>query len=286
MIKHSYAKINIAIDIKNKYADGYHNLDMIMCKVNLFDKLFFSTMKENKIVLTCTNMYIPTDNRNLVYKVIEKVKKVYGIDRGIRVNIAKSIPMQAGLGGGSSNAAATLDALNEMFHLNMNIQDKIDFTKEFGSDIPFFFYNTICRVSGYGDQIQPLECNLSPIHVILIKPSKGVSTKAVYENLKIDDLVHPDIEGLIKALKDDDYDFIIKNIKNSLQESSIQIRPVIKKFIDEINQLGVDVSMVSGSGTTIFAFTKSDEVLKKVKKSHKNKKNFVYVTTLHYERNN
>lgn len=279
MIKYSFAKVNLALDIQGKYDDGYHILDMIMIKVNLYDKLFFSKLDSDEIVLTCTNRYIPTDSRNLVYQVIEKVKKTFNIKTGVKVHIAKFIPMQAGLGGGSSNAATTLEALDEMFKLNMTLEEKVEFIKEFGSDIPFFLYNSTCRVSGYGDQIQPLENNLSPIHVVLIKPNKGVSTKLVYENYNSESADHPDVEGLIQAIKNDDYDFLVKNVKNSLQNSSIQLRPIIKKFMDEVYELGVDVAMVCGSGTTIFCLTKDEKVLENIKNAHKNKKNFVYMTS-------
>lgn len=280
MIRKSYAKINFSIDVVRKLDNGYHELDMIMAKINLFDKLYFSQMKEDAIKLTCTNKFIPVDNRNLVYKVIERVKERFNIQEGIRVHIIKMIPTQAGLGGGSSNAAVTLDALNDMFNLNMNLEDKIEFIKDLGSDIPFFFYNSICRVQGEGELITPITSNLSDFSIALVKPQRGVSTKLVYENLDIEQLIHPDIDGIINAIAKDDYPYLVNNIKNSLEASSIMIRPVIQELKDELMELGADCTLVCGSGSTIFALSKNAQVIKRIKSAHKNKKNFVYVTKL------
>ncbi|MDF9866885.1 4-diphosphocytidyl-2-C-methyl-D-erythritol kinase [Bacilli bacterium PM5-3] len=280
MIKKSYAKINFSINIVEKMPNGYHNLDMIMTKINLFDKLYFSTTKNDEIILTCTNPFIPTDERNLVYKVAKLVKEKFNIKKGIRIHIAKTIPMQAGLGGGSSNAATTLEALDEMFMLNLSIEEKIDLVKNFGADIPFFFYDCACRVQGIGDIITPIESNLSDFHLILVKPQKGVSTKLAYENIDLKTCDHPNIDKLVNALKDNDYNYVCDNIGNSLQDSAIVIRPVIKDIQDELMALGVDTTLVCGSGSTIFALTKDNNVVKNVKAAHFNKKNFVFITSV------
>ena len=280
MIKKSYAKINFAINILSKLNNGYHELDMIMSKVDLYDKLYFSLFDEDKIILTCTNDFIPTDERNLVYQVAHRIKEKYQIKTGIRINIVKSIPVQAGLGGGSSNAATTVETLNEMFDLNMSLEEKIDLVKDLGSDIPFFLHGSTCRVQGIGDIITNIENNLTDVYVVLVKPPHGISTKLVYQNIDLNAIEHPNIDGLVQALKNNNYNYVINNIKNSLQESSIQLRPVIKDLQDELLSLGVDVTLVCGSGSTIFALTKSEVIIKKIKKSHVNKRNFVYITKL------
>ena len=279
MIKRSYAKINLALNINKRYENGYHDLDMIMIRVNLYDKLYFSKIMSDEIQLSCNNRFVPTDERNLVYKVVAKFKEVYDIPYGIKVHLIKNVPMQAGLGGGSSNAAAALQALNEMFDTNLTLQEQVDFIKEFGSDIPFFLYDRTCRVSGLGSDIDIIENNLSDdIHIILIKPYKGLSTKAVYQNVSLDSCDHPDIPSLIQAVKDNDYDYVVNNIKNSLQESAIDLRPKIGRLMEEVKAMGVDVCMVSGSGSTFFSLTKSKEVVDKIKNNPNLNKNFMFIT--------
>ena len=280
MIKKSYAKINLSINVVDKLDNGYHCLDMIMSKINLFDKLYFSFHKKDEIVLSCTNKFIPVDEKNLIYQVAQRVKEKYSIKKGIRIHIAKTIPMQAGLGGGSSNAATTLNALDEIFDLNLSVDDKIDLVKDLGADIPFFFFDGTCRVRGIGDEIQPIENNLSDFYIILVKPQKGISTRLAYEMTDLETCAHPDIDKLVQALNDNDYEYLCNNIGNSLQDSAIQIRPIIKDFQDELWSYGVDAVLVSGSGSTIFAFTKDKEIAEKIKKSHYDRKNFVYVTRL------
>ncbi|MEG0364221.1 MAG: 4-(cytidine 5'-diphospho)-2-C-methyl-D-erythritol kinase [Erysipelotrichales bacterium] len=280
MIFKSYAKINFAINIKNKLDNGYHELDMIMAKINLYDKLYFSTFKEDEIRLTCSNQFVPTNQKNLIYRVIERFKEEFSINEGIRVHIIKSIPMQAGLGGGSSNAATTLDALLEMYNIEMSLEEKVDFVSDLGSDIPFFFNKNCARVSGLGDVMEPITNNLDDMHIILVKPNKGLSTRMVYANVDLDTCAHPDIDSLVDAFDQNDYQFLVNNIGNSLQDSAIEMRPVIKKLMDELIELGVDATLVCGSGSTIFALTKDKKVVDKVKKAHSNKKNFVYITKL------
>ncbi|MDL2211993.1 4-(cytidine 5'-diphospho)-2-C-methyl-D-erythritol kinase [Erysipelotrichaceae bacterium OttesenSCG-928-M19] len=280
MIRKSYAKINFAINIKDKYDNGYHELDMIMAKINLFDKLYFSLFDEDKIVLTCTNMFIPVDEKNLVYQVAQRIKEKFNIKKGIRIHIAKTIPMQAGLGGGSANAATTIDALNDLFSLNLSYEDKVSMFKDLGSDIPFFFNNNICRVQGVGDEITEITNKLSYFYVVLVKPQRGISTRLVYEKVDLTTCPHPDIDRLVEAIKQDDYHYLVNNIDNSLEDSAIELRPVIKEIKEELLSYGVDVALVCGSGSTIFALTKDEEVVSKVKESHFNKRNFVYITRL------
>lgn len=283
MIKKSYAKINLGINVIGKLDNNYHNLDMIMTKINLYDKLYFSFMKEDKIILTCTNKIIPTDEKNLIYQTIAKVKKEFNISSGVRVHIVKSIPIQAGLGGGSSNAATTLDAMNEMFALNLSIDEKIAFIKDLGADIPFFFYDQVARVKGFGEKIQTFELNFDKISIILVKPKHGISTKQVYENLDLANLIHPNIDALQEALESNDYRKLVENMSNSLEKSSLEIKPKGQEIIDELYELGVDKAIICGSGSSIIALTNKVEVLNVVKKAHVNKDNFVFITSLHYK---
>lgn len=277
MIEKSYAKINLSINVKNKLDNGYHDLDMVMSLISLHDKIYLSKQKEDKIDLTCTNRYVPTDEKNVVYQVAQKVKEKYHIKDGVKIHIVKYIPMQAGLGGGSSNAATVLFMLNKMFRLNLSVEEMVDLVKDIGSDIPYFIYQTHARVQGVGQIVQPLKYDLSDVHIILAKPKFGVSTKKAYETLNLDTCDHPDIDKVVMALENNDYDMFIKNCGNSLEESAIRLLPDIKANIDQINDLGVDKCLMCGSGSTILAFTKDMEIVKRVKAAHKDKTAFVFV---------
>lgn len=280
MIIRSYAKINLAINIKERLENNYHILDMIMSKIDFYDKLIFTILEDDNIILDCNNKYIPLDEKNLVYQVIEKVKKTFNIKQGIKVYLQKNIPSQAGLGGGSSNAASTMIALNKLFNLNLSKDEMIDLTKEFGADIPFFFYDDMARVEGIGDIISPITNNLDEFYIVLIKPTLGISTQKAYQLTNLQTCDHPDIDLLIKAIETNDYHLLVNNIGNSLQQSAIKIRPIIKKILKEISALGLDAGLVSGSGSTVFALTKDYQKALKIKEGYLSKYNFIYITKL------
>lgn len=280
MIKRSYAKINLAINIIKKNEDGYHELDMIMTKINLYDKMYFSLLKSNKIIITCTNPFVPCDNKNLVYKMASLVKEKYNIKEGIKIHIVKNIPVQAGLGGGSSNAACSLEAMNKLFKLNMSYQEKLNLSKKLGSDIAFFYQDGICRARGLGDKLEFITNKYPSMYIILLKPLKGNSTKQVYKNVDLNNIVHPNIDLLIEAIKNNNYNDIVKYMDNSLETSAISIRPIIKDMMLELKDLGIDKSIVCGSGSTILAVTNKFKIVKKVKNAYLNKKTFVYITKM------
>lgn len=278
MIEKSYAKINLSINVLDRLENGYHDIDMIMSLISLHDKVYLSKLKEDTIELTCTNKFVPTDNRNVVYQVIEKVKKEYNINVGLKVHIVKYIPMQAGLGGGSSNAATVLFMMNKMFNLKLSVDEMVDLVKDIGSDIPYFIYQTHARVQGVGEKVTPLTYDFSDVHIILAKPKFGVSTKRAYETLNLETCDHPDIDIVRKALETKDYQLFIDSCGNSLQESAVKLLPDIQANIDQIDGLGVDKCLMCGSGSTIIAFTRDEEVVKRVKAAHKDKTAFVFVT--------
>lgn len=280
MMYKSYAKINLAINIFNKLDNGYHELDMIMAQINLYDKLTFKIINEDEIIINCNNKIIPTNQNNLIYQVITKVKNTFNITKGVKVDLYKIIPSRAGLGGGSSNAATTLNALNDLFKLNMSLQDKIAFTKDLGADIAFFYYNKMARVQGIGELVTPLKPNLKSLKIVIIKPKFGLSTKRVYQNLNISECAHPNIDKVQFALENNDYHQLIASIDNSLQSSAISIKPDLDKLVDHLVQLGCDKALVSGSGSSIFAIYQDDQVVNNIKQSKLYLDNFVFFTTL------
>ncbi|MDR1782482.1 MAG: 4-(cytidine 5'-diphospho)-2-C-methyl-D-erythritol kinase [Bacilli bacterium] len=280
MINNSYAKINLAINLIKKDENNYHQLDMLTSKVKLYDKIEIKLAKHKNIKLTCSNRFIPCNSKNLVYRAANLVLTKYNIETGLDIKITKYIPIQAGLGGGSANAATTIEMLNKIFKLNMTLEDKISLGEQLGSDIPLFFHNGVCRVQGYGEKVSIVNNLLKDMVIVLVKPNRGLSTKQVYQNVNLNTCNHPNVDLVVKALENNDYPLFIDNIANSLEESATSLKPLINEMIDELYHLGIDKCIVCGSGSTIVGFTKNKDVALKIKETYYNKNNFVFITKM------
>lgn len=280
MVSKSYAKINLAINVLKKQDNGFHEVDMVMTRISLFDKIYIAPKKDEDITITCTNQFVPINEKNLIYKVAQKVKDTFNIKSGLQIHIIKHIPMQAGLGGGSSNAATTLEMLNKMFNLNMSIEDKVAFTNEFGSDIAYFYYSGVCRIQGRGEKITPIKTQFDKIYVSLLKPHQGIPTKDVYQNLDLKTCPHPDIDKVVAALETNDYVGLIEEMDNSLTDAALSVCEDMQEVIEQLNHENLDKVMVSGSGSTVFGLTKNKSLVKKIKINHNDKKTFAFATSL------
>lgn len=247
----AYAKINLSIDVIGKRADGYHEVRMIMQSVDLYDKLKFEN-RMNAIKLYCNSPYVPCDRRNIVYKVLELLKKKYDVPFGMEVNIQKIIPVAAGLGGGSTDAASAIIAANEIWKLGMSYEDMMDVGKQVGADVPFCIKGGTALAEGIGEKITnlpPLE-NLS---IVLAKPPIPVSTREVYGNLKLDEIVvRPETEKLVKALHEKDARYIAGSMVNVLETVTVRKYPVIQEIKSIMIQYGALGSLMTGSGPTVF----------------------------------
>ena len=280
MISNSYAKINLAINIIKRNDDGYHEVDMITSKIKFYDEIEIKINRSKRINLSCSNRFISCDAQNLVYQAAHLVMVKYKLNTGLDIAIKKRIPIQAGLGGGSSNAATTIEMLNKMFNLKMTLEDKVSLGKELGSDIPLFFYADVCRIQGYGEKVTPVKNHLKDISIILVKPNFGLATRDVYQNVNLSTCDHPAIAPLVKALGAGDYPSFIKNTANSLQESALKIKPAISSIMTELYELGIDKCLVCGSGSTVVGFTKKPVVAKTIKQYYLKKKFFVFITKM------
>ena len=185
MKKNNYAKINLALNvIDNKKPSNYHELDMINVTISLKDSVKIKFVKNdlNETIIKCNNESIPVDNTNLVYKVIEKFKKVFSLSFSCFVYINKKIPISAGLAGGSGNASATLDILNQHFKTNMSLKQKMKFIENITTDGPYMLVGLPCRVKGNGNIISPIKYNLKA-KMLIVKPKIGCNTKEVFSSL-------------------------------------------------------------------------------------------------------
>src|SRR5690625_4664423 len=181
------AKINLSLDILKKRDDGYNDVEMIMTTIDLYDRIELEELKQNEIMVSLESKFVPSDERNLAYKAAYIFKQKYNILAGVHIKIEKSIPVSAGLGGGSSDAAAVLRGLNRMWSLNIPIEELAQLGLQIGSDVPFCVMNTTALVKGRGEVIEKLPAPPS-CWVVLAKPNIGISTKTIFQRIIVEEL--------------------------------------------------------------------------------------------------
>lgn len=262
----SFAKINISLDIVKKREDGYHELDSIMLPIELHDSIIIETLKSSvDNFVTVDDFSNGLIHYNLCSSAIDAMAKKYSFSTKFRIFIHKNIPMQAGLGGGSSNAAFTIKAVNEMLKLNASEQEMIDIATPLGADIPFFIPCTPARCRGIGEKVEPIEIK-NNYFVLLVKPNVGCSTKEVFAIADSTQLKHPDIETVLKALREGNDELLVSSIGNSLEEPAVKVVPEIAQLKQILKDNGLDIVLMSGSGSTVFALSTDVSKLKKVAK--------------------
>lgn len=253
IIEKAPAKINLGLDVLFKRDDGYHELEMIMASIDLADRLTFTAINENKIIITTNSGFLPTDRKNNIFQAIEAMKKKYQFEGGVHVNLQKNIPVAAGLGGGSSDAAATFRGINRLFQLDANLDDLTKLSIPIGTDIPFCLNGKTALVTGLGEIVTPLNQPIPQCWVVLVKPRISVSTPRVFSKIEVDNLPHPDIHLLKKAIEDNDYHEMVKHLGNSLEAYTTNKFPVVQLIKEKMLQFGADAAVMSGSGPTVLA---------------------------------
>lgn len=274
----AYAKINLALDVVKKREDGYHELDMIMAPISLHDLIYIDKIDQG-IEITSNSYKMPTDERNIMYQVADKLIQKYNIPYGVKIHIYKHIPTQAGLAGGSADGAAVLKAMNHMFHLHLSLEDLAAIGKEVGADIPFCIYEKMALVRGIGEKLEFIN-NDFKCYLLLVKPKKGVSTKKSFGMLDLTNAYHPQIMDMKQGIETNDYQKVVENLGNTLEGPSLEIVPEIKTIKEEMMELGFDGALMSGSGSCVFAMTKDEKLLEKGFEFFKNKYYFVRKTEI------
>ncbi len=268
MKERAYAKINLCLDIVGKRDDGYHEMKMVMVPIDFYDVI--DIVKAEEMSLKSNVKYLPATPKNTVIAMIELIKREYGIVDNFAVTMSKSIPTQAGLAGGSADGAAALRILNRMYHLGLSEERMIALCKQIGADVPFCCLNKPSVVRGIGDILEPFKVNLD-FHILLAKPFKGVSTKAAFSKFDLASAIHPDCDGVAKALIEGDYYRMTSLMGNVLEKPSFELVPEILDIKNKMIALGMDGVLMSGSGSTIFGLTQDEKLLdfaaKEIKKS-------------------
>ncbi len=259
MKENAYAKINLAMDVFNIREDGYHDIHSIMTPIDFYDELEITPAVSDTFL--CNRAFIRWNSHNSIYKMIEAVREKCGIEGHYAVRLRKMIPLQAGLGGGTADAAATLKILQKLHHLELSREEIIELCLKVGADVPFNYFNTPAIVSGIGDVIEPFRM-AKRYNVLLVKPRSGISTKEAYEKLDMDSCDHPDILALKKALEEGSD--IHGLLGNSLEEPALKLNRDIRGVKEKLESYGVGEVLMSGSGSTVFCISEDAAALRRI----------------------
>lgn len=257
------AKINLALDVLHKRPDGYHEVEMIMTTIDLADRVELSLLNQDKIHIISHNRYVPDDQRNLAFQAAQLMKDRFQVKKGVLISIEKTIPVAAGLAGGSSDAAATLRGLNKLWGLGLTIDELAELGSEIGSDVSFCVYGGTALAKGRGEIITELPVPPT-CWVILAKPFIGVSTAEVYRRLDISGMNHPNIPGMIEGIYEHDYQKVCKNVGNVLEEVTLNLHPEVAQIKEQMKRFGADAVLMSGSGPTVFGIVQHDSRMHRI----------------------
>jgi 4-diphosphocytidyl-2-C-methyl-D-erythritol kinase len=256
--KKSFCKVNLLLNILGKRADGFHELETVMQPVNFCDELFFERGGKG-IQLSSSDKNLPVDSRNLVFRAADNFLSVSEISDGVKIHLEKKIPLAAGLGGGSGNAATTLLALDELFGQPLATEKLYEIASTLGSDIPFFLQHKPALATGRGEKIQPLE-NFPALDgkaFLLIHPGFGISTPWAYQNLaRFPDALNGNAgraKQLISKLQTNDWPAVADGFYNSLEAPALEKFPILALFQEFLRANGALAALMSGSGSTTFA---------------------------------
>ena len=247
----AYAKVNLALDVVRKREDGYHDLEMIMAPITLHDLIYINVIDEG-IEIESNSKIVPTDQRNIMYKVAQLMQERYGLKKGVKIFVYKHIPTQAGV----------IKAMNKLFHLNLSYEEMAALGKEVGADIPFCIYEKTAFVEGVGEKLQFIDEPFEA-YLLLVKPKKGVSTQKAFTSLDLSKVKHQDCRKMKKGIEMNDYQAVIDNLQNTLELPSIKMVPQIKGIKKEMMKLGFDGALMSGSGSCVFGITRNQEIMNK-----------------------
>lgn len=251
------AKINLTLDVLHKRPDGFHEVEMVMTTVDLADRVWLRPADNGKIIIKASERFVPSDRKNLAYQAAELLQQQYGIHKGVEITLEKSIPVAAGLAGGSSDAAATLRGLNRLWDLKLSADKLAELGSQIGSDVSFCVHGGTALATGRGEKIQSLPAPPN-CWVILAKPPISVSTADIYGNLQLSKMEHPDTTSMMNALWMGDYEQMCASVGNILEPVTMSIHPQVAVLKEQMKKFGADAVLMSGSGPTVFGLVKHE----------------------------
>jgi 4-diphosphocytidyl-2-C-methyl-D-erythritol kinase len=272
----SPAKINLFLNILERRADGFHNLETLMTPLALCDTLAFEE-RASGFTVECAAPDVPADDRNLVVKAAKKLAETFHVNKGAHIQIHKQIPAGGGMGGGSGNAAVTLRALNQLWQLNAPMEKLHAIAAQIGSDVPFFLYNSPALCKGRGEIVEPLKLGVE-LGVLLVNPGFGIPTQWAYNALaterkfaKGENSTPPypsnaptlqrsnavPLHDFLSALRSHDAPAIQRGLINSLESPCLKKYPLLALLKDALLRHGALGAMMTGSGSTVFGLTRN-----------------------------
>lgn len=280
------AKINLGLDVVRRREDGYHEVRMIMQTIQLYDRLDIKRTQEPGIQIQTNLSFLPVNENNLIYKTAKLLMDEFSITDGVSVKLDKRIPVAAGMAGGSTDAAAMLIGVNRLFSLGLTKRQLMERGVQIGADVPYCIMRGTALAEGIGEALSPLP-PMVKCPVLIAKPSISVSTKFVYQNLKLDDTtIHPDIDRLIDDIKAKNLHDIAAHMGNVLETVTISNYPVIDEIKKHMLSNGAVGAMMSGSGPTVFGLFDDEDTAKKAYKAMRSSHlaRQVYLTSVYNNR--
>ena len=260
----SPAKINLFLHVRGKRPDGYHELFSLMCCVTLYDEIHLQTTSGGEINLQCSHPYVPSDTTNLAHRAAAVFRQKLNSSEGFDIRLVKNIPVAAGLGGGSGNAASVLLALNTIYNLPFTRRQLMEMGLTLGADVPFFIFQQPAIATGIGEKLDPFDGAL-PYHVLLLYPGFNVSTTQIYQNLNLaltKDEKKPTSTHLKQSRFEPEH-----HLFNDLETVTAQTHPEIGVLKEKLLDCGAIGALMSGSGPTVFGLFDDTDTAKSAKQS-------------------
>lgn len=253
------AKINLGLDVLRRREDGYHEVKMVMQTVGICDRLDFMKLREDCIRISTDKEELPADEHNLIFKAVKLMKDTFGITEGVFVKLEKNIPIAAGMAGGSTDAAAAIHGMDQLFALGLSLEEKQRLGVKIGADVPYCLMGGTALSEGIGEVLTAL-APVPEAFLVVAKPDINVSTKFVYENLHADRLIrHPDIDGMVESIQQGDLKGITDRMENVLETVTVKRYPVIEEMKAFLKEHGAMNALMSGSGPTVFGVFEKEE---------------------------
>lgn len=252
------AKLNFSLDTPFRHQNGEPEWKMVMIAVDLADYVHIKTLPNSRKITVFTDSgFLPSDQRNLAYQAAKMLRDKYQITDGVEIKIDKNIPVAAGMGGGSSDAAAVLRGLNKLWDLGLSKEDLAKLGLEIDSDVPFCIYSEPALVTGKGEIVTPIG-DLPPLKLIIAKPKDSVSTPSILRKIDYNKIKHQNVDRVVSAIKEADYQTMVEAMGNTLEPITAKRHPEILKIKQKMIKFGCDVAQMSGSGPTVFGICQKD----------------------------
>lgn len=272
------AKVNLALDVIRTMENGYHELDMIMAPVSLYNELEIDIASQDQV--TCDLIELP--EYSTLHRTLKLLREKQMLKQAYRIHVRKHIPDQAGLAGSSADAAALLKALLQWEGISLPMSKQLEMAACIGADVPFCLVSQTARVQGIGERIRCLDTDWQ-FPCVLVKPSYGVSTPEAFALWEKSEIVHVDVDRIESCIKKKDYASLMQAMGNALEMPAFSIRPALKNLKEEMEKQGLDRVMMTGSGSALMGFSQDVQLLKTIEEKYRKQGYFSQIVTIGQE---